>query len=81
MMPMEFADKTAACRCVPQPFWHRVRHRCRTPTAAGLGDRAVFGLLPQPARRASSPRPDAPIIILGVAGGAIIGFIVDRWGK
>ncbi|HUR97344.1 MAG TPA: hypothetical protein VMZ26_04670 [Pyrinomonadaceae bacterium] len=80
MMPMEFPDKRAAligaflnrfgvgvvigAADLPLPGW-----------ATGL----IFGLL--------LSLPDAiitkayiPIIVLGLIGGAIIGFIVGRWG-
>jgi len=81
MLPMEFPDKTAAllgaflnrfgvgfvigAATLPLPGW-----------ATGI----IFGLL--------LSLPDAiitkayvPIIVLGVIGGAIIGFIVNRWGS
>jgi hypothetical protein len=80
MLPMEFPDKRAALigaflnrfgvgfvigvANLPLPGW-----------ATGI----VIGLL--------LSLPDAiitkayvPIIVLGVIGGAIIGFVVDRWG-
>lgn len=80
MLPLEFPDKRAAligaflnrfgigfvigAAQLPLPGW-----------ATGM----VFGLL--------LSLPDAiitkaylPIIILGVVGGAIIGFVVNRWG-
>ena len=80
MLPMEFPDKAAALigafvsrfgigfvigsAKLPIPGW-----------AAGL----LFGLL--------LSLPDAvitkayfPIIVLGLIGGLIIGFVVDRWG-
>lgn len=80
MLPMEFPDKRAAllgaffnrfgvgfvigAANLPLPGW-----------ATGL----IFGLL--------LSLPDAiitkayiPIIVLGLIGGAVIGFVVDRWG-
>ena len=81
MLPMEFPDKPAAllgaflnrfgvgfvigAANLPLPGW-----------ATGL----IFGLLLS-LPDAIITKAYAPILILGVLGGAIIGFIVNRWGK
>ena len=80
MLPMEFPDKRAAligaflnrfgvgfvigAANLPLPGW-----------ATGL----VFGLLLS-LPDAIITKAYAPIIVLGVIGGAIIGFVVNRWG-
>ena len=80
MWPMEFPDKRAAligaflnrfgvgfvigAAKLPLPGW-----------AAGM----IFGLLLS-LPDAIITKAYAPIIVLGVLGGAIIGFAVDRWG-
>ena len=80
MLPMEFPDKPAAlfgaflnrfgvgfvigAANVPLPGW-----------ATGL----IFGLLLS-LPDAIITKAYAPIILLGVIGGAIIGFVVNRWG-
>lgn len=80
MLPMEFPDKRAAlmgaflnrfgvgfvigAANLPLPGW-----------ATGL----IFGLLLS-LPDAIITKAYAPIMILGLIGGAIIGFIVNRWG-
>ena len=80
MLPMEFPDKRAAlmgaflnrfgvgfvigAANLPLPGW-----------ATGL----IFGLLLS-LPDAIITKAYAPIMILGIIGGAIIGFIVNRWG-
>ena len=80
MLPMEFADKRAA---LIGAFLNRfgvgfVIGAAKLPFP-GWATGAIFGLL--------LSLPDAiitkayvPIIVLGVIGGAIIGFVVNRWG-
>ena len=80
MLPMEFPDKQAA---LFGAFLNRfgvgfVIGAANLPLP-GWATGAIFGLL--------LSLPDAiitkayiPIIILGVIGGALIGFAVDRWG-
>ena len=81
MIPMEFPDKGAAligaflnrfgigfvigAAKLPMPGW-----------VSGL----IFGLLLS-LPDAVITKAYAPIIVLGLIGGAIIGFIVERWGK
>ena len=81
MLPMEFPDKTAA---LLGAFLNRfgvgfVIGASKLPLA-GWVTGVVFGLL--------LSLPDAiitkayiPIIVLGVLGGAIIGFVVERWAS
>src|SRR5215204_6228622 len=80
MLPMEFPDKTAALigaflnrfgvgfvigtANLPLPGW-----------AAGI----IFGLLLS-LPDAIITKAYAPIIVLGIIGGAVIGFVVNRWG-
>ena len=80
MLPMEFPDKQAAligaflnrfgvgfvigAANLPLPGW-----------ATGM----IFGLLLS-LPDAIITKAYAPIIVLGVIGGAIIGFVVNRWG-
>lgn len=80
MLPMEFPDKRAALlgaflnrfgvgfviggASLPLPGW-----------ATGL----IFGLLLS-LPDAIITKAYAPIIVLGAIGGAIIGFVVNRWG-
>ena len=80
MLPMEFPDKRAAligaflnrfgvgfvigAANLPLPGW-----------ATGM----IFGLLLS-LPDAIITKAYAPIIVLGVIGGAIIGFVVNRWG-
>ena len=80
MLPMQFADKRAA---LIGAFLNRfgvgfVIGAAKLPFP-GWATGAIFGLL--------LSLPDAiitkayvPIIVLGVIGGAIIGFVVNRWG-
>ena len=80
MLPMEFSDKQAA---LFGAFLNRfgvgfVIGAANLPLP-GWATGAIFGLL--------LSLPDAiitkayiPIIVLGVIGGAIIGFVVNRWG-
>ena len=80
MLPMEFPDKQAA---LFGAFLNRfgvgfVIGAANLPLP-GWATGAIFGLL--------LSLPDAiitkayiPIIVLGVIGGAIIGFVVNRWG-
>ena len=80
MLPMEFPDKRAA---LIGAFLNRfgvgfVIGAAHLPLP-GWVTGVIFGLL--------LSLPDAiitkayfPIIVLGVLGGAVIGFVVDRWG-
>ena len=80
MLPMEFGDKHAA---LIGAFLNRfgvgfVIGAAKLPLP-GWATGIIFGLL--------LSLPDAiitkayvPIIVLGVIGGAIIGYIVNRWG-
>ena len=80
MLPMEFPDKPAA---LMGAFLNRfgigfVIGAARLPLP-GWATGMIFGLL--------LSLPDAiitkayvPIIVLGVIGGAAIGFVVNRWG-
>jgi hypothetical protein len=80
MLPMEFPDKTAAFMGA---FLNRfgvgfVVGTARLPLP-GWATGIIFGLL--------LSLPDAiitkayiPIIVLGVIGGGVIGFVVERWG-
>ena len=81
MLPMEFGDKRAAllgafmnrfgvgfvigASKLPLPGW-----------AAGM----LFGLLLS-LPDAIITKAYAPILIIGILGGSVIGLIVDRWGK
>ena len=81
MLPMEFPDRTAA---LVGAFLNRfgvgfVIGAAKLPLPGWLTG-LIFGLL--------LSLPDAiitkaylPIITLGLLGGAIIGFVVNRWGK
>ena len=80
MLPMEFPDKTAA---LVGAFLNRfgvgfVIGSARLPLP-GWATGLVFGLLLS-LPDAIITKAYAPILILGILGGAIIGFIVDRWG-
>jgi hypothetical protein len=80
MLPMEFPDKTAA---LAGAFLNRfgvgfVIGAARLPLP-GWATGLVFGLLLS-LPDAIITKAYAPIIILGVIGGAIIGFVVNRWG-
>lgn len=80
MLPMEFPDKTAA---LAGAFLNRfgvgfVIGAARLPLP-GWATGLVFGLLLS-VPDAIITKAYAPIIILGVIGGAIIGFVVNRWG-
>jgi len=80
MLPMEFGDKHAA---LIGAFLNRfgigfVIGAAKLPLP-GWATGIIFGLL--------LSLPDAiitkayvPIIVLGVIGGAIIGYVVNRWG-
>ena len=80
MLPMEFPDKQAA---LIGAFLNRFgvgfvigAANLRLPGwATGL----IFGLLLS-LPDAIITKAYAPIIVLGLIGGAIIGFIVNRWG-
>jgi len=81
MLPMEFPDKRAAligaflnrfgvgfvigAANLPLPGWF-----------SGL----IFGLLLS-APDAIITKAYVPIIVLGALGGAVIGFVVNRWGR
>ena len=80
MLPMEFADKQAALIAA---FLNRfgvgfVIGAAKLPLP-GWAQGIIFGLLLS-LPDAIITKAYAPIIILGVIGGAIIGFIVNRWG-
>ena len=81
MLPMEFPDKTAA---LAGAFINRfgvgfVVGAARLPLP-GWATGIVFGLLLS-LPDAIITKAYAPIIILGILGGAVIGFVVNRWGK
>lgn len=81
MIPLEFSDKRAA---LLGAFLNRfaigfVLGVARLPLPAWLNG-MIFGIL--------LSLPDAiitgvyaPILVLGAIGGAVIGLIVDKWGK
>jgi hypothetical protein len=81
MLPLSFEDKTAA---LAGAFLNRFAigfaiGAARLP-APGWAQGLIFGvLLSLP--DAIITKAYAPIIILGAVGGAIIGFIVGRWGS
>jgi hypothetical protein len=80
MLPLDFPDKRAA---LAGAFLNRfaigfVIGAARLPLpgwAAGL----VFGLLLS-LPDAIITKAYAPILVLGAAGGAVIGFVVGKWG-
>src|SRR5690242_1175 len=80
MLPMEFPDKNAALiGAFLNRFGIGFVIGAATLRLPGWLTGAIFGLL--------LSLPDAiitkayiPIIVLGVIGGAIIGFVVNRWG-
>ena len=81
MLPMEFTDKTAA---LAGAFLNRFgvgfvigAADIRLP---GWLQGIIFGLLLS-LPDAIITKAYAPIIVLGLLGGAVIGFIVHRWGK
>ena len=81
MLPMEFTDKTAA---LAGAFLNRFgvgfvigAADLRLP---GWLQGIIFGLLLS-LPDAIITKAYAPIIVLGLLGGAVIGFIVHRWGK
>jgi hypothetical protein len=81
MLPMEFPDKTAA---LAGAFLNRFgvgfvigAADIRLP---GWLQGIIFGLLLS-LPDAIITKAYAPIIVLGLLGGAVIGFIVHRWGK
>jgi hypothetical protein len=81
MLPMEFPDKTAA---LAGAFLNRFgvgfvigAADIRLP---GWAQGIIFGLLLS-LPDAIITKAYAPIIVLGLLGGAVIGFIVHRWGK
>jgi hypothetical protein len=81
MIPMEFTDKTAA---LAGAFLNRfsvgfVIGAARLPIPGWLSG-MLFGLLLS-LPDAIITKAYAPIIILGLIGGLIIGIIVQRWGK
>jgi hypothetical protein len=81
MLPMEFPDKTAA---LAGAFLNRfgvgfVIGAAKLPVP-GWAQGMIFGLLLS-LPDAIITKAYAPILILGLIGGALIGLIVDRWGK
>jgi hypothetical protein len=81
MLPMEFPDKTAA---LAGAFLNRfgvgfVIGAARLPLP-GWATGLIFGLLLS-LPDAVITKAYAPIIILGILGGTIIGAIVSKWGK
>ena len=81
MLPMEFPDKTAA---LAGAFLNRsgvgfVIGAARLPLP-GWATGLIFGLLLS-VPDAIITKAYVPIIMLGLLGGATIGFIVNRWGK
>ena len=81
MLPMEFPDKRDA---LLGAFTNRfgigfVIGAVRLPLP-GWANGLIFGLLLS-LPSAIVTKAYAPILILGLIGGAIIGYIVDRWGK
>ena len=81
MLPMEFPDKSAA---LAGAFLNRFGVGLVIGAAdlrlPGWVQGMIFGLmlsLPD----AIITKAYAPIIILGLIGGTIIGFVVHRWGK
>ena len=81
MRPMEFPDKTAA---LLGAFLNRFSVGVVIGAAdlplPGWAQGMIFGLLLS-LPDAIITKAYAPIIVLGVIGGAIIGYIVHRWGK
>ena len=80
MLPMEFHDKPAA---LIGAFLNRfgvgfVIGAAKLPLP-GWATGIIFGLLLS-LPDAIITKAYAPIIIVGVIGGAIIGFVVNRWG-
>ena len=81
MLPMEFPDKTAA---LGGAFLNRfgvgfVIGAAKLPVP-GWAQGMIFGLLLS-LPDAIITKAYAPILILGLIGGALIGLIVNRWGK
>ena len=81
MIPLQFADKRAALAAA---FINRfsigfVIGAARLPLP-GWASGLVFGLLLSLAD-AIITKTYLPILVLGAAGGAIIGAIVDKWGR
>jgi hypothetical protein len=81
MLPMEFPDKQAA---LTGAFLNRFgvgfvigAAELRLP---GWAQGFIFGLLLS-LPDAIITKAYAPIMVLGILGGAVIGFIVHRWGK
>ena len=79
MLPMEFPDKSAA---LTGAFLNRfgigfVIGAAKLPLPGWLTG-IIFGLLLS-LPDAIITRAYIPIIVLGVIGGAVIGFVVDRW--
>jgi hypothetical protein len=81
MLPMEFPDKQAA---LTGAFLNRFgvgfaigAAELRLP---GWVQGIIFGLLLS-LPDAIITKAYAPIMVLGILGGAVIGFIVHRWGK
>jgi hypothetical protein len=80
MLPMEFPDKRAALiGAFLNRFGVGFVIGAANLSLPGWVTGIIFGLL--------LSLPDAiitkayvPIIVLGIIGGAIIGFVVDRWG-
>jgi hypothetical protein len=81
MLPMDFPDKHAA---LLGAFLNRFGVGVVIGAAGlrlpGWAQGMVFGLLLS-VPDAIITKAYAPIIILGVIGGAMIGYIVHRWGK
>jgi hypothetical protein len=81
MLPMDFPDKQAA---LTGAFLNRFgvgfvigAAKLRMP---GWAQGIIFGLLLS-LPDAIITKAYAPIMVLGILGGAVIGFIVHRWGK
>jgi hypothetical protein len=81
MLPMAFPDKQAA---LTGAFLNRFgvgfvigAAKLRMP---GWAQGIIFGLLLS-LPDAIITKAYAPIMVLGIFGGAVIGFIVHRWGK
>ena len=81
MLPMEFPDKPAA---LLGAFLNRFGVGFVIGAAnlqlPGWATGLIFGLLLS-LPDAIITKAYAPIIILGVAGGTLIGFVVNRWGS
>ena len=81
MLPLEFENKTAA---LAGAFFNRfaigfVIGAARLPLP-GWASGLIFGVLLSLAD-AIITNAYAPILIFGAVGGAVIGLIVEKWGK